>query len=143
MAKLTKSITINAPVEKVFDFARDVGRLWACFPEVAVRDVEVKPDGVGSSPMVHAHAGDPQRRNHRIRRGRPQPAHRREVLGRPVSTNMFEAEAGGTKLTVDAEWHLPVPPAGPPVEALIMKRSEKDGEAMLAGIKVQVEGTAA
>lgn len=60
----------------------------------------------------------------------------------PVFDFTFEADNGGTKLTVDAEWHLPVPLVGPPIEALIMKRSEKDGEAMLAGIKARVEGTA-
>jgi uncharacterized protein YndB with AHSA1/START domain len=144
MAKLTKSITINAPVEKVFDFARDVGRLWACFPEVAVRDVELKPDGVGSSARWFAHTLGIHNEG-TIEFAGVVPNQRivaKSSVG-PVFTFLFEADDGGTKLTVDAEWHLPVPLVGPPVEALIMKRSEKDGEAMLAGIKAQVEGTAA
>jgi len=56
MAKLSRSIEIEAPVEKVFDFATDVGKFWTSWPEeVAVRDVELKPDGVGSSARLFTH----------------------------------------------------------------------------------------
>ncbi|WP_160664131.1 SRPBCC family protein [Pseudarthrobacter sp. ATCC 49987] len=144
MAKLTKSITVNAPVEKVFEFARDVGRLWACFPEVAVRDVELKPDGVGSSARWFTHTlGIHNEGTIEFTGVVPNQRILAKSSAGPTFTFTFEADGGGTKLTVDAEWHLPVPLVGPPVEALIMKRSEKDGEAMLAGIKAQVEGTAA
>lgn len=61
----------------------------------------------------------------------------------PVFTFTLAAVDGGTQLTMDAGWHLPVPVVGAPVEALIMKRSEKHGVEMLANIKAEVEGTAA
>ncbi|MGM0386872.1 MAG: SRPBCC family protein, partial [Actinomycetota bacterium] len=48
MARFEDTITIHAPVEKVFAFVKDVGKLWACFPDVAVRDVVLTPEGVGS-----------------------------------------------------------------------------------------------
>ena len=144
MAKLTKSITINAPVEKVFEFASDVGKLWACFPEVAVRDVQLKPDGVGSSARWFTHTlGIHNEGTIEFTGVVPNQRIVAKSSAGPVFDFTFEADNGGTKLTVDAEWHLPVPLVGPPIEALIMKRSEKDGEAMLAGIKAQVEGTAA
>lgn len=55
MSKLTKSVTINAPVDKVFDFALDVGELWTSYPDVAVREVQLKPGGVGTSARLYSH----------------------------------------------------------------------------------------
>ena len=49
MARFDDTITIHAPVEEVFAFARDVAKLWACYRGFAVRDVVRTPDGVGSS----------------------------------------------------------------------------------------------
>ena len=141
MATLTRSVTINAPVTKVFDFARDVGKLWACFEDCAVRDVELKPEGVGSSARWFSHLLGIHMEGV-IEYTEVVPNQR--IVGKssagPIFTLTFEPEDGGTKLTVDAEWHLPVPIVGVPVEALMMKLSEKDGEAMLANIKAEVEG---
>lgn len=141
MATLTKSITINAPVEKVFDFARDIGKVWACFPEVAVREVELKPEGVGSSARWFTHTlGIHNEGNIEVTGVVPNQSIVAKSSVGPVFTFTFNPDDGGTRLTVDAEWHLPVPVIGAPVEALIIKRSEKDGAALLANIKAQVEG---
>lgn len=143
MAKLTKSTTINAPVEKVFDFASDVGKLWACFPDVAVRDVQLKAAGVGSSARWFTHTlGIHSEGVIEFTGVVPNQRIEAKSSAGPIFVFAFDADDGATKLTLDAEWHLPVPVVGPPVEALIMKRSEKDGVAMLANIKAQVEGTA-
>ncbi len=54
MAVLTQSITVNAPVEEVFDYALDPRNLWA-MPDVALADVATKPDGVGTSARIWSH----------------------------------------------------------------------------------------
>jgi uncharacterized protein YndB with AHSA1/START domain len=54
MAVLTRSVTIEAPVEKVFEYALDIRNLWAV-PDIALADVSLKPDGVGSSARLWTH----------------------------------------------------------------------------------------
>ena len=51
---LTRSITIDAPVDAVFDYALDVGRLWKV-KDVALTDVDIKPGGVGTSARMFTH----------------------------------------------------------------------------------------
>jgi uncharacterized protein YndB with AHSA1/START domain len=140
MATLTRSITINAPVKKVFDFAKDVGKLWACFEDCAVRDVELKPEGVGSSARWFSHMLGIHMEGV-IEYTEVVPNQR--IVGKsstgPIWKFTFEPEDGGTKLTVDCEWHLAVPVVGVPVEALIMKLSENQIETTTANIKAQVE----
>jgi len=126
----------------VFDFARDVGRLWACFEDCAVRDVQLTPDGVGSSARRFSHLlGIHMERVIEYTEVVPS----RRIVGKssagPIFTITFEPADGSTTLTVNGEWHLAVPVVGAPVEDLIMKRSVKDVEAMLASIKAQVEET--
>ena len=56
MATLTRSVTVNAPVEKVFDYAMDVRNLWS-FPgeALALADVTLTPEGVGTSARIWTH----------------------------------------------------------------------------------------
>lgn len=51
---MTRSITIDAPVDAVFDYALDVGRLWKV-KDVALTDVDIKPGGVGTSARMFTH----------------------------------------------------------------------------------------
>lgn len=54
MATLTRSIMIDAPVATVFDFALDIRQLWKV-KDVALTEVDVKPDGVGTSARMYTH----------------------------------------------------------------------------------------
>lgn len=47
MATLACNIMVDAPVDKVFVFTLDIGQLWK-MKDVALTDVETKPDGVGT-----------------------------------------------------------------------------------------------
>ena len=54
MTTLTRSITIDAPVDAVFEYALDVGRLWTV-KDVALTEVDIKPEGVGTSARMFTH----------------------------------------------------------------------------------------
>lgn len=146
MATLTRSIDINAPVEKVFDFVVDVGRLFMSWPEdVAVRDVKLTPDGVGSSARLYAHVlaihmeGTVEYTevvpNERI------VAQVRFAAEKPTWVYTFEPQDGGTRLTAEGEWHVNLPGVGKPLEGMLVKEHETPIEKMLATIKAQVEGS--
>ncbi len=144
MAKLTRSIEIDAPVEKVFDFALDIGRFWTTWhDEVAVRDVEVKPEGVGSSARVFAHflafymEGTVEYTevvpNERI------VAKVHFLAENPTWVFTFEPADGGTRFTAEGEWHAKVPVVGERHDEMMVKSHEEDLETMLATMKSQLE----
>ena len=144
MAKLSRSIEIEAPVEKVFDYAKDVGRLWTSWPEeVAARDVELKPDGVGSSARLFGHflgihtEGTVEYTevvpNERI-------VAKIHWFGEsPTWVFSFEPAKGGMKLTAEGEWQVKAPVVGKRVEGMMVKGHEKPIEGLLATVKSRVE----
>ena len=144
-AKLTREVTINAPVEKVFDVVRDIGRFWVYFPDVAVREVKVTPEGVGSSARIYTHE---------LGLHFEGIAEIVEVVGNqrvvvkvtfgpesPLWTFSFEPVEGGTKLAAEGEWHVDIPGVGKPIGNLIAKSHTEFLEAMLANIKADLEAT--
>lgn len=144
MAKLTRSIEIDASVEKVFDFALDIGKFWTSWPEdVAVRDVELKPDGVGTSARLFTHflaihmEGTMEYTevvpNERI-------VAKVHFFGEsPTWVFTFEPADGGAKLTAEGEWHANVPVVGKRIEGMMVKEHQEGLESLLATVKSRVE----
>lgn len=147
MAKLTRSVTINVPVDTVFDFAMDIARFWSVFPEVAVRDVQLRPDGVGSSARIYTHdlglhfegvvEFTEVVRNQRILA--------KVTFGpeTPIWTFTFEPVDGGTTFTAEGEWHVNIPAVGGPLEGMIAKSHKKWLEGGLDSLKAALEAGAA
>ena len=144
MAKLLRSIEIEAPVEEVFDFVLDVGKFWTSWPEdVAVRDVELKPEGVGTSARLFSHffaihlEGTIEYTevvpNERI-------VAKVHFFGEsPTWMFTFEPADGGTKLTAEGEWHAKIPVVGKRLEGLMVKGHEEGLESLLATVQSRVE----
>jgi uncharacterized protein YndB with AHSA1/START domain len=144
VAKLTRSIDIEAPVEKVFDFALDIGKFWTSWPEeVAVRDVELKSDGVGTSATLFTHflaihmEGTMEYievvPNERI-------VAQVHFFGEsPTWVFTFEPAEDGTKMTAEGEWHAKVPVVGKRLEGMMVKGHEEGLEGLLATVKSRVE----
>lgn len=144
MARLTRAAVIDAPVEQVFAFARDVGQLWACLPDTAIRDVRLTPEGVGTSAQwfskllgVHIEG--------RIEYTEVVPDERIVAVSTtgPVWTFTFAPRDGGTEFTLDCEWHVQVPVVGAPLEDLTVKLSEGGIDQMVVNVKARVEGSEA
>ena len=144
MAELTRSTVIEAPVEKVFDFASDIGQFWTLWhSEVSVRDVEVQPDGVGTSARLFAHflafsmEGTVEYtevvRNERI------VAEVHFFAENPTWVFTFEPVESGTKFTAKGEWHARVPVVGERHDMMMVKGHEEDLETLLATMKSQLE----
>ncbi len=148
MANLTRSIEIDAPVEKVFDFAMDVGKFWSSWPEdIAVRDVELKPDGVGTSARLFGHffvihmEGTIEYTdvvpNERI------DADIHWVGESPSWVFTFESADDATTLTAEAEWDVKVPVVGKRIEGMMVKGHEEGLEGLLETVKSRVESEVA
>lgn len=146
MAKLTRSITIDAPVRKVFDVASDITKLWKV-KDVALTDVDIKPQGVGTSARMYTHflafhiEGGVEYTEVVPRQRIVAQVH--FFMEKPTWTFTFEPVEGGTKVTAEGAWNVRLPVAGRPIEAMMVREHEPFLDELLANLKAQVEARAA
>jgi hypothetical protein len=145
MATLTRSITIKAPVETAFEYVLDIRRFWA-WPDMALTEVKLTPDGVGSSARIWTHLlgfhleGGLEYTE--VRRPEWIKAEVGFALEHPTWTFTFEPVESGTKLTAQGEWHVGVPAVGKTFERLMVKEHEGFLEQLLTKVKGDVEAQA-
>lgn len=143
MTTLTRSITIDAPLDTVFDYALDVGRLWHV-KDVALTEVDIKPDGVGTSARMYTHLlafhveGGIEYTE--VVPGERIVAQVHFFAEKPTWTFTFAPVDGGTQVTATGEWNLKVPVVGRPIETMMVKGHEPMLEALLGNLKTEVEG---
>lgn len=142
MARFEDTTTIHAPVEKTFEFIKDVGRLWTCFPGVAVRDVALTPEGVGSRAewyvrMLLLHYGG----HIEITEAVPNERIVVKSTAGPVFTFTFTArDDGDTDLGYAVEWSYDVPVVGRAIESVTHRMALGDFLTFIANIRAAVEG---
>jgi uncharacterized protein YndB with AHSA1/START domain len=142
MATLTRSITIHAPVQTVFDLASDIRELWKA-EDVALTDVDIKPDGVGTSARMFSHVFGfhieggleyiESVPNERI------VAQVHFFAEKPTWTFTFQAADGTTTVTGVGEWDLKVPVVGRPIEEMMVKGHESFLEGILENLRTKSE----
>ena len=142
MAKLTRTITINAPVEKVFAYASEPTNLPEIWPSmVEVKDVQPSPAGGFNFGWVYKMAGMRFEGASETTDFIPnQRAVTKSIKGiQSTFTWTYQFGAGGTKLTLEVEYNIPVPLLGKLVEAFILKQNEHEADVMLANLKARME----
>ena len=142
MIKAGSSITINAPVKKIFDYISEPTNQPEVWPSLMeIKDVQRLPDGKTKSRWVYKMAGI---RLEGTSEGVESVANQRIVnktKGGVESTQTwtFQPEAGGTKVTFEVEYTVPIPVLGKLAEAIIVKMNEHEGEVILANLKSRME----
>lgn len=143
MAKIIRSITINAPVEKVFEYMDDPCNLPNFWPSMLEAQVsgpaevggynfewEYKMAGVrlrGASEIVE-----------RIPNRKMVTMSKKGVESR--FTWSYEPEGEATRMTVEAEYTIPVPVLGKLAESVIARNNEREADILLANLKTIMEG---
>ena len=142
MSTIMRTITVNAPVERVFDHVMDIRKLWA-MPDIAVTDVVTKPEGVGTTARIWSHflgfhieGGLVYKEVTRPERILIEVSF---LMEHPTWTFTFEPVAGGTAVTAQGEWHVGIPAVGDAFESMMAKVHEPFLDSMLAGLKAAVE----
>ncbi len=141
MSKMEMSVTINAPVEKVFEYVSNPENLPEIWPSlIEVNNVKVQPNGDYSYDYVYKMVGvrltgsseDTVVRNERIVS---------LSTGGIESkiTFLFQPEDDGTNFTVEAEYTVPVPVLGKFAEAVIVRQAENEVEIILDNLKTMME----
>ena len=142
MAKLEKSITINAPVEKVFSYIDGGTNLPEIWPSlVEVKDVQRLPNGGHSDRFVYKMAGIRLEGTSEDVEYIPNQRIVTKTTGGADSTQtwLFQPEAGGLKVTFKVEYTVPIPALGKLAEAIIVKMNEREGDLILANLKARME----
>lgn len=142
MATIRKSITIAAPVQKVFDFMDDpMNNLKTMSSMTEVKDIQKLANGGHSFRWKYKMAGisfDGQSEDVTI-----VPNQYREISSeggiKSVWKWTYEGEGSNTRLSLDLEYSVPMPVLGKLAEAVILKSNEKETEAMLEKLKGFVE----
>jgi uncharacterized membrane protein len=143
MAKITRTITINAPTKKVFDYMSDPNNLPEVWPSlVDVKNIKETPDHVGSSyQWTYKMAGlrfegstdciesiDNQRRVDKTKGGISS-----------TFTWAYQPENSKTLVDLGVEYNIPVPVLGKLAEAIIVKLNEHEADVLLENLKARME----
>jgi uncharacterized protein YndB with AHSA1/START domain len=143
MAKIERTITINAPVEKVFGYLTDPTKLPEIWPSlIEVKDVQQLPEVVGSSyHWVYKMAG--VRFEGTTETIEHVPNQRVVVKDKggiqSTRSTLFQPENGGTKVTTQTEYTIPVPLLGKLAETVILKLNEHEADVVQANLKTRME----
>lgn len=142
MPKIQKSIFINAPVEKVFEFMaqpENMPEIWPSFQEV--KDPKEMPDGGYSYNWVYKMAGmrftgatetTEFKQNQRVVE--------KNTGGIPSNfVWTYAAENGGTRLTVEVDYSIPGALLGKLAEPFITRQNEHEADTVLANLKARME----
>ncbi len=142
MPKVERSITINAPVEKVFNYVDDPMASLEWMPGLMeVKDVS--GSGVGRHiKWRYKMVGILIDGETTITEHVPNERIVEQTKGGVTSTWTlnFEAHDGGTKLGLTIEYTIPVPVLGKLAEKIVLKRNEREADLAMTIIKEEMEG---
>lgn len=142
MAKLQKSVFINAAPEKVFGYVNVPTNLPEIWPSmIEARDVEKLPNGGNRFTWAYKMAG--------MRFEGTSEDTECVDCERVVSVTKggiestidwrFHPEGNGTRTTFEAEYTVPIPLLGKLAESLIVRQNQNEMEVLLANLKDRME----
>jgi uncharacterized protein YndB with AHSA1/START domain len=142
VAKLTKSITINVPPEKVFAYVNEPANLvevWPSFEEA--KDVRPTPNGGHSFRWVYKMAGMRLEGTSEDTEVVANQRHVSRTQGGIESTVTwtFRREDGSTRVTFETDYTVPIPLLGKLAETFIVRANEHEAETILANLKDRME----
>ena len=142
MAKVEKTVTINAPVEKIFNYVSDPTNLPEFWPSlVEISDVKTLSNGGHSNRWVYKMAGIRLQgtsedveyvKNQRLVS---------KTKGGTESTQTWSLHpvTGGTRVTFTVEYTVPIPVLGKVVEAVALRWTDREADTATANIKARME----
>ncbi len=142
MAKLENSISIDAPVEKIFNYISEQTNLPEIWPSlVEITDMKPLPNGGYTNRWTYKMAG--------IRLSGTSEDVEYVTNERIVSktkggvdstqTWTLQPEGSGTKVTFGVEYTMPIPVLGKLAETVITKMNEREGKTILENLKSVME----
>jgi uncharacterized membrane protein len=142
MAKISKSITIQAPVSQVFEYVNAPEHLPEIWPSMLeVSHVERKPDGGQSFDWVYKMAAI-HFKGHSEAVEVEQNARAVFKSEKGIQNTFrwtYAGEDGVTKVTIDVEYTMPGKLLGKLAAPFLEKVNEREAETLLHNLKVRME----
>jgi uncharacterized membrane protein len=142
MAKVERSITINAPVEKVFNYIADPMNNAEWVPSI-MEITDVSGSGVGQHHRwTYKMAGVLLKGETTATEHIPNERIVTQSKGGATSTWIFNFKThdGGTMMELDIEYTIPIPVIGKLAEKIVLKRNEREADLAMANVKEKMEG---
>ena len=137
MAKVARSIIINAPVEKVFSYISDPKNELEFVPSITdIRDITGQ--GVGQRyGWTYKMMGISFKGEDEVMEYTPNERYVHRSSGGVVSTWTwtFKSEAGRTQVNLVIDYNIPVPVLGKVGERLVLRGSEREADFAIANLK--------
>lgn len=146
MAKVERTDTINAPVEKVFAYIQDPTTNPEWIPsQIEVTDVKRTEEGVGTHyRWAYKLVGIRLTGESTFTEYVPNERLVDQSKGGIASTWTYTLQPrdGGTKLTLVVEYTIPIPVLGKFAEGLVLSRNEREADMAVANLKgiLEAEG---
>jgi uncharacterized membrane protein len=140
MASIKSSITINAPVDKVFEYTKpeNLPEIWPSLVEV--KNVKELAGGGYSWDWKYKMAGvNFNGSSEHVEFVENERTVSKSTGIESTITWSYEAVAGGTLMTAETEYQIPVPLLGKVAEAFVTKVNENESETILANLKARLE----
>lgn len=142
-AKIEKSIFINAPLEKVFNFMAEPSNVLEIWPGLLeINNVQPLPNGGTCYDWAYKMAGvrftGQTETTEFIKDQRIVTRSEGGIPNTGVWT--YQPEDGGTRLTVAVEYTVPSSLLGRLAEPVIHQMNEHEGDVILANLKARMEG---
>lgn len=142
MAKVERSIIIDAPVEAVFNYVEDPANLPEYWPSVIeVKEVEQLPNGGARMTIAYKMAGVRFDIETACTEYVPNQRTVYESEG-PVSSTLtwtYEPHNGGTRATVANEYTVQLPVLRKLGEPFLTRVGENEAQAILGNVKAKME----
>ena len=142
MATVNKSITINAPIEKVFKYSAEPSNLPEIWPSmIEAKDIQPLPNGGNKFRWVYKMAGIRIEGISEDTEFIPNQRSVSKTEGGVESEIIWEYQSEGeaTKVTFRGEYTVPIPLLGKLAEAFIVKQNENEAEILLSNLKARME----
>jgi carbon monoxide dehydrogenase subunit G len=142
MAKVERTITINAPIEKVFAYVTDPTNELEFVP--GITDVRnVKGEGLGqTADWTYKMLGIPLSGKSEVLEYKPNERYVTKSSGGVVSTWTwtFKSEGGSTQVNVVVDYTIPISVLGKVGERLVLRQTERETNLSMATLKDRLEG---
>ena len=142
MAKVERSITINAPVEKVVAYLADPTNALEYVPSMTdIRNIE--GEGVGRTyDWTYKMIGISFSGKTEVVEYKPNERYVTKSSGGIVSTwtYSFKAEADGTQMNLVVDFTVPIPVLGKFAERLVLRQTEREADLAMVTLKDRLEG---
>ena len=142
MATVERSITINAPVEKVFTYIADPRNELETVPSITdIRDIIGQ--GVGQRySWTYKMMGISLKGESEVIEYVPNERYVTRSTGGIISTWTWtvKPEGNGTQLNLVVEYTIPVPVLGKVGERLVSRQSQREADLAMATLKDRLEG---